>query len=106
MWKGMGLGRGTGRSALTAAYFWNGSTAPVASHPYWPWKLLRAYQRVFHTARWLLAILILIVIGTAVLRRTYRGRRLQRRPHQIVLIGGPPLAILTQAPTVQFAVGY
>jgi hypothetical protein len=101
-------GRSSGQTGtpLSTPYFYNGSPTPVGGHPFWPAAELRSYQSVFHTARWLLAILVLVTLGAALLRRSARGRQLPARPEQIVLVGGPLLALLGQAATAQFAVRY
>jgi hypothetical protein len=101
-------GRSTGGTGtpVSTPYFYNGSPTPVAGHPFSPGAALRSYQSVFHTARWLLAAFVLLAIGTPLLRRSARGRKLPPRPEQIVLVGGPLLALLGQAATAQFAVRY
>jgi hypothetical protein len=90
---------------LATPFFFNGSPS-VPGHPFWPGAQLRSYQSVFHTARWLLAALVLAALAAPVVRRSARGRALPARPEQIVLIGGPLLALLAQAATAQFAVRY
>ena len=59
-----------------------------------------AYQDVFHTPRWFLALCVIAVIATLV----FNG--VPRRAEQIVLTGGPLLALLGQAATAQFAIRY
>lgn len=103
----MDEGRSVGQTGtpLSTPYFYNGSPQPVAGHPFAPSALLRGYQSIVHTPRWLLALCVIAVIAAAVLRRGARWRgRLPARPEQVVLIGGPLLALLGQAATAQFEV--
>jgi hypothetical protein len=104
----MDEGRSVGRAGgLTSPYFYNGSVYRIPGHPFWPGSILRAYQRFFHTARWLLAMCVVAVLVALTLRRRRRwAERLPARPEQIVLVGGPILALLGQSGTAQFALRY
>jgi hypothetical protein len=97
----MNTGRltGGGTPGLTESYFYNGLPLPPG-HPFAPAGVLMTYQDVFHTPRWFLALCVIAVIATLLLRG------LPRRAEQIVLTGGPLLALLGQAATAQFAIRY
>ena len=81
---------------------------PESSRAFTSPRAVRAYHRIVHTPRWLLACLMLLVTFGLLLPVFTRGR-MQRMPHvrEILLLTGVPIAILIGATaTSEFVLRY